>query len=263
MTVTGCLDRRAGIVSRVFIDETRVTQPLAPSAPIPGAGRLTRGVERRKVGQSCPTGTAIVLGTLAFRMGQRGAAPGRASPPTGSPRNSVWTECHPHVKKCGRRRSGAAGAGSRQAGPSGPRAPSEAVLALVRWTPGQSQVARRRPARRPPTRRRAAPWATAPAVMPRTAAPAAAGTEFPPLGQALRRCRPPSYSGSLECRAPSASCGTNARMRSPEGTVPHRWGSDPCQRRVQGIEVGSDGAEVPENPLGYNGKSAPTGGAGG
>ncbi len=55
--------------------------------------------------------------------------------------------------------------------------------------------------------------------------------------------------------------GNISRKKSCAGECAPCPGRFQCQRAVQGIDVGNDGALVPENPSDANGKSAPTGGA--
>ncbi len=157
---------------------------------------------------------------------------------------------------------GATGAGNRQAAPSGPSKPIDSTVALASGTPGQ-----------PRSRSEEGPLG---AFGLQASAIGASGS-----GQTLRRRGAPARTRADSRPGPphgvSADTGPEpahvragvggCRRASPDevplqGAVPHAWGGFPCQRAVQRIDVGDDGAAVPENPRGSNGKSRPTGGAG-
>lgn len=196
-------------------------------------------------------------------MGQTAPAPWEASPPTGSPANGA--DC----QKCNFVEDVLATAFGCSASRQPLRPARHAVPPYRRqsWQPRSEPRTRsrrcgRRPVQRATTRRRTAPRATAPVVEPRTDAPAVAGTELQPLGRRFGMVARPSWSRSAGSGRRARAARRRHGFSLPGRPCPVPWGRFPCQRRVQGIEVGSDGAAVPENPRDSNGKSAPTGGAG-
>ena len=128
----GGLPARAG---RARLDRRRASSracsPARPAScspcticPDSGLVGADRGSREKKRGSELPQGDRECAGNTGVRMGQRGAALGQASSPTGSPANGHRTLCHPVRGSAGDGVSGAAGAGSRRdrhgtwAGPS-------------------------------------------------------------------------------------------------------------------------------------------------
>jgi len=172
----------------------RACSPTRPAScascticPNSGGGEVDKGSREKKGGsEAAPGKRRMYWEHWRFRLGQRGAAPGQASPSTGSPRNSVWTDCHP-VR-------GSAGdgvrvqTGSRQ--PPGQHRGGDVDRPGERRRGGARQVDRGqpssgagRPARRPSDTRKNSTIDDLPAVGPRTGAPTAAGTEPSPSGR--------------------------------------------------------------------------------
>ena len=198
----------------------------------------------------------------AFPWGRAAPALGQASPPTGSPANGHRTECHP-VR-------GSAGDGvqvqretatpwDRPARCPGPSTRSWRSRAGPRHGRGDAEEALRsvlrheeeqHPGRPPLWSSRARPL---PQQRARVTSRAAGDSALSPAARSRDRA-----SSGRRARAARRTHGMPS-----EGPVPHDRGSVPCQWRVQGIDVGSDGAAVPEKPLASNGKGVPTGGAGG
>ena len=206
----------------------RVCSPTRPApcssctiCPNSGGGEADKGSREKKGGSgAAPGGLRMYWEHWRFRMGQRGAAPGRASPPTGSPRHGVWTECRPHGGSAGDGVRVQTGAANRQAGPSGPPAPSDAVVALARWTPDSPQAARRQTRAAASSSRRTAPWAIVPVVEPRTAAPGGSGHRSPAPRAGDSAWSPAPRGRDRRVAVPSASSETKARVQPLRGCAP-------------------------------------------